>query len=167
MIETKRKPSGRPRGKNIGARLKKRNLGMVIVDVFTPNVSTFKTVQIRLGGWVKPFPEASQQDYDLVMKLTKFRLKRMIRNWSGSYGFYQPESIIDIDTSNVTPRSKDKPRQYFKVDIVLFVRPELDYDKYFVTITTQDLVERAVVVLDEFPEYWSFTHNKNYEKGNG
>lgn len=147
-----------------GKNLRKRQMGLVEVAVYTPNVNTFKTTQMRLSGWVTPNPDATQEDYDRVMGSTKFRLKRMVRDWSESHRFFQPESIVDLDTSDVIPKSRKRQYQFFKVDIVLFVRDDLEYDKYFVTVTTEDIAERAIEILEQYPEYWGFTTNKNYEK---
>ena len=139
----------------LGKRIKKQDIGMCKFEVFVPNVQTFKSVQIRLSGWVVPLPDASQRDYDKVISSTKFRLKRMVREWSESYGFYQPLCIVELDTSDVVRKKRD--RSFFKLDIVLYTRDDLNYDKYFIHTTTDDIAERAVVILDQYPDYWYFT----------
>jgi len=152
------------KGDKNGKKIKKRSIGLINYEVHIPDVTTFKSVQVRLMGWIKPFIEADQRDYDRAMGSTKFRLKRMIREWSESYKFYRPESIVDVDTSDVSIYSKNRDCQYFKVDVVLYTREDLIFDKYFVLVTTEDLAERAMAIFEHYPEYWNFTINERYNK---
>lgn len=147
-----------------GKRLKKQSVGLANFEVTIPDVNTFKSVQVRISGWIKPNPEADQIDYDRAMASTKFRLKKMIREWSDTYKFYQPETIIDIDTTQISNKTRKSPHQFFKLDIVLFTRDEMSFDKYFVIQTTDDIVERSMVILDEYPEFWNFTINENWTR---
>ena len=152
------------RNAKVGKNIPTRKLGLVELDTYVPDSITFKSVQLRLKGWIVPNREAEQQDYNRVMSLTKIRLKQMIREWTESYRFYQPECIIDIDTGDVNRHTRKKPHQFFKVDIVLYVRPDLLYDSYFVTHTTYDLAERSIEILDQFPDYWNFIIKKSKRK---
>lgn len=148
--------------KRVGRGTRKMYIGLVSYETYVPDASTFKTLQITLGGWVKVNHEFEQYDYDKIVTRTKHRIKEMLRIWARTNG-YREGSIVDIHIPKVPTKNEDRTYQYMKVEVCIYPQ-NVKYEKYYCSVVTENLTRRIIDVLDDFPEVWTFT--KSIKKPN-
>ena len=143
-----------------GKSVTKKKVDLVSYGAWIPNIITFKTIQLKLTFWNATNQEVNQSHYDKVVYLTKYRMKQMIRLWSKQQVGFREESIIEFDMSAVTNGNKTtiKDKQHIRIEVVLFTKPDLIYDKRYVNLITENMSQRIIDVLKEFPDDWVFVH---------
>lgn len=137
----------------------KGSIDLASYEGFVADSTTFKTLQVRVGGWVQTNPDFGQHQYDRQVSLTKHKLKQMTRDWGRFQQYWREECIVDVMTSKVSKADRKQPYQYFYVDIVLFTQNDLKYDRAYVKVLTENFSHRIIDVLNQFPDTWSFVES--------
>jgi len=145
--------------RKVGKQIRKTYIGHTSYEMYIPDSKNFKSLQITIGGWVKVCDEYEQRDYDKIISRTKHRIKSMLRMWARTNG-YKEETIIDISLPKVpTGNTKTRKHQFLRIDICLF-NENIEYDREYCEIVTENLVHRIIDVLNEFPDAWTFVENR-------
>ena len=148
--------------KQPGKGIRKKRLGLVEYQSYVPDSITIKSLQVRMTAWIKTDEDLTQSEFNKSISLIRHRIKNYIRVWSNSNRVFCGESIVEVDTPDLAIGNKIKPRQFLRIDVVLFTRPEIKYDKYLVEMVTENMVHRIIDVLDKFEEI-TFVSNTNYK----
>ena len=147
--------------KRKGASIKNQSIGLVQYKIHSPNVLDFKSIQIDIGGWIKPDPDTEQIELDYTLSHTKKRIKMMVRNRSDRNGYIQPETIIDISTSDMIS-GKKRQCQYIRMDVCFFIKPGEKWDRYFITLLSKNLVQEIITILKMNPDIFNFVENEKW-----
>lgn len=135
--------------------ISKRQHKNVKYEVYIANFTTFKTIQIRITGRIHINKDNDPDDYRRLISLTKTRIKNIINTIGRTGTVFQEVSIVDINTPELTKKLiEEKSSQFFKIDVVLFVKPGNTYDKYLVTLTSENVVSRIYDTLLMIPDIW-------------
>ena len=109
------------------------------------NTESLKTIQVTLTCWITLDNDVSQHELEMQMFYIKYNTKQLLRNWVNPY--FRKESIISIDTM-MNAKTK-REYQYFSIDIVHYVKPNMLYDKMTIsqllTPIYQEIVDNILI----------------------
>jgi hypothetical protein len=119
------------------------------VKILVLNTETFKTIQLTIKGWIFIDDDMTQEDLNKNMHLTKRHIKDVIREISRKIKTIQPESIVTIDTGNLNHLKSNKNYQFIKIDICIYNKPNIIFDKYYVMKIITDLLQLTSDYIDQ------------------
>lgn len=141
----------------------KRKLDLVNYEGYVVDRKTFKTLQIRVGGWVRYNNDYTQRDYERNMRVVKHKIKRFIRE-QHKLGLFKPESIVDVEFGSTSNKGEDKDYHYAKIDVVLY--PMFEYDRHTVEELTKMKVHEVLDLIKEYKETLTFVKSTKKENKN-
>jgi len=141
-----------------------RKIRDIEYSAYVPNVHTYKSVQVKICGWITPDPTADQEFYNKQIFLATHRIRNVIREWSKTTGHFHQECIIDFDMSSIIAKHKIKTHQFIKIDVGLFTKPGMGFDKEYVKESVEDISNLIVNKLEETPVTWNFINYQNHNK---
>ena len=145
-----------------GKGMKKKKIGLAEYESYVPDSKNFKTLQLRVTGWIKTDEDMTQHEFDKVQSSIKYRIKQLIYLEGRTNTLHKDVCIVDIDTPYLATGNKIKPRQYLKIDVVLFIKDDMKYDRYLVGLATDNKARQILGILKKYDEF-QFVPNRIIE----
>jgi len=137
-----------------GKGVKKTKIGYIEYSSYIPNSKDFKTLQLRLTGWIKTDEDMTQDEFNKVQGAIKYRIKSLIMEMSRTITMFRDIGIVDITTPELAVGNKIKPKQYLRIDVVFYTINNPKYDRELITLFTENTTHKIIDILDDFDEFY-------------
>lgn len=110
-------------------------------ELYIPDAENFKTVQASLTGWIHVESDMTTEILDRVLYLCQKRIKDLIRNWQQQ--MFHQQSIVVFKTAD-KPKRNIRESQYLTLDLVLFVKPLMIFDRHSITAMVEPFIKNVI-----------------------
>jgi len=138
-----------------GKRLKLQEYKSIKTIIHILSLSNFKTLQFTLTGWIK-IDDVTQDELNKSLAKTKLNIKNTIRLIARKTKRFQQESIVIINTGQVS--SLRKNYQFFEIEICLF-NLNLKYERS-VVLSDIELLSKLIIDNDIDTSVFQFLQGK-------
>jgi len=107
------------------------------------DVSTFKTIQFKLMGWIKLNPQATQNEINKYINKSQRQIKIRIENLARKTNRYQRKSIAIIDTGEVVKEKRVKKYQFYTINVCIYNKSSI-YNRKNVIEDIQPLIQQII-----------------------
>jgi len=152
----------RRKGKSMG--IMKKKIGLSTYDWYIPDYTTFKTLQLRIGGWVAWNNDYNQRDIDRLTGKIKKKIQQNIREQQSIFMEFKPTSIVDISMGKETKGNANVEYRFGRIDVVLF--PNFPYNRNTVEcIAKLEVMKIHNILNHDFKDEWIFVESKKRKIG--